>query len=254
MVLTLIKFFITHSYNFLLAYFLWLFFDTLYQYSKLYHYRKFSKTPKTESFIFKLIFRLPVLLAQYIEDKKSDEFKEHGLILFSGKQGSGKTMAMTYEINKLILKYPDLKILTNYGLICQDAALTDYSPLLKEDNGLFGLVFALDEIQATFNSRNWKEFPPDMIGVISQNRKAHRVIYGTCQNISMVDVAIRRQCVLFKKCYCFFGFFDVVVNFEPEFDFEGNLSRSKFRGAYFFLQEDCLRYQYNTFDIIKSLR
>ena len=80
-------------------------------------------------------------------------------------------MAMTYEINKLILKYPDLKILTNYGLMCQDKALSDYSPLLTEDNGLFGLVFALDEIQATFNSRNWKDFPPDMIGVISQNRK-----------------------------------------------------------------------------------
>ena len=248
------KFFLTHFYYFVIAYLCWIFADVLYQYSKLYHYRKFNKTPKTESLFYKITFRLPVLIAQYIEEKRSDEFKEHGLILFSGKQGSGKTMAMTYEINKLILHYPDLKILTNYGLICQDKQLLDYSPLLTEDNGLFGLVFAIDEIQATFNSRNWKEFPPDMIGVISQNRKAHRVIYGTCQNISMVDVAIRRQCVLFKKCYCFFGFLDLVVSFEPEFDFEGNLSRSKFRGFYFFLQEDVLRYQYNTFDIIKSLR
>lgn len=248
------KFFLTHSYYFIFAYFLWIFADVLYQYSKLYHYRKFNKTPKCESIFYKITFRLPVLIAQYIEDKKSDEFKEHGLILFTGKQGQGKTMAMTYEINKLILQYPDLKILTNYGLICQDVPLNDYLPLLYEDNGLFGLVFALDEIQATFNARQWKDFPPELLSCICQNRKAHRVIFGTVQNVSQVDRAIRLQCRLYKKCYCFFGFFNLVVNFEPEFDFEGNLSKSKFRGFYFFLQEDVLRYQYNTFDIIKSLR
>lgn len=254
MFIIIFKFFLFHFYYFIFAFLAWIFFDTIYQYSKLYHYRRSCKIPKTETILYKMFFRLPKLIAEHIEEKNSDEFKEHGLILFSGKQGQGKTMSMTYEINKLILKYPDLLIYTNYGLMCEDRKLTDYHQLFEIDNGLSGIVFAIDEIQATFSSRNWKDFPPDMLGVISQNRKAHRVIYGTCQNISMVDVSIRRQCVRFKKCYCFFGFLNLVVNFEPEFDFEGNLSKSKFRGFYFFLQEDCLRYQYNTFDIIKSIR
>ena len=50
-------------------------------------------------------------------------------------------MAMTYEINKLCLKYPDLKIYTNYGLLCQDGKLDSYLPLIHYDNGFQGLVF-----------------------------------------------------------------------------------------------------------------
>lgn len=248
------KFFLSHFYYFIIAYLVWVLLDTIYHYSKLYHFRKFQKTPKTESLFYKLFFRLPPLIAQYIEEKQSDEFKEHGLILFTGKQGQGKSMAMTYEINKLILKYPDLKIYTNYGLLCQDYGLSDYTPLLTADNGPLGLVFAIDEIQATFSSRNWQSFPPELLSCICQNRKAHRVIYGTVQNISQVDRAIRLQTRLYNKCYCWFGFLNLVVKFEPEFDFEGNLEKSKFKGFYFFLQEDVLRYQYNTFDLIKSLR
>ena len=233
---------------------LWIFLDTIYQYFHLYHYRVDYSEVKTESFLYKIVFRLPLLIAQYIEDKRSDEFKEHGLIIFTGKQGSGKTMAMTYCINKLCLKYPDLKIYTNYGLLCQDGKLESYKPLLYLDNGFQGLVFALDEIQSTFSSRHWQDFPPEMIACISQNRKAHRVIYGTSQSIANVDVQIRRQCRLFCKCYTFFGFLTLVTKHEPDFDFDGNLDKAKFRGFYFFLQEPVLRYQYNTFDLIKSLR
>ena len=250
MFLLIIKFILTSNFCILL----WIFLDSIYQYLHLYHYRVDYSQVKTESFFYKILFRLPKLIAQYIEEKRSDEFKEHGLIIFTGKQGQGKTMAMTYCINKLILKYPDLKIATNYGLICQDLALSSYEPLLYLDNGFQGLVFGLDEIQATFNSRSWKEFPPDLLACICQNRKAHRVIYGTAQNISQVDKAIRLQCRRYCKCYTFFGFFTVVLKFEPEFNFEGNLDKSKFRGLFFFLQEEALRYQYNTFDIIKSLR
>ena len=140
------KFILSHFYYFFIAYLVWVLLDTIYHYSKLYHFRKFQKTPKTESIFYKLFFRLPPLIAQYIEEKQSDEFKEHGLILFTGKQGQGKSMAMTYAINKLILKYPDLKIYTNYGLLCQDYALSDYTPLLTADNGMLGLVFAIDEL------------------------------------------------------------------------------------------------------------
>ena len=250
MFLLFIKFILTIFF----CLFLWIFLDSIYQYKHIYHYRVDYSNVKTEKFLYKIVFRLPLLIAQRIEDKRSDEFKEHGLIIFTGKQGSGKTMAMTYEINKLCLKYPDLKIYTNYGLLCQDGKLDSYLPLIHYDNGFQGLVFALDEIQATFSSRKWQDFPPDMIGCISQNRKAHRVIYGTSQSIANVDVQIRRQCRLFCKCWTFFGFLTCVARFEPDFNFEGNLEKSKFRGFYFFLQEPVLRYQYDTFELIKSLR
>lgn len=233
---------------------LWVIFDTIYQYCCIPHFRSKYKKVKPSSFLWHIFFTLPYLLANWIEDRKSSEFKEHGFMLFSGKQGTGKTMAMTYYINRLIMKYPDLKVGTNYGLMCQDFVLTDYHQLFN-NYGRTGVCFGFDEIQATFSSRMWKDnFDPQFISAISQNRKSHRLIYGTCQNIQLVDKAIRIQCMRYAKCFTIPPGITLVAWFEPEYDFEGNLSKSKFRGFRVFFQDRSLRYQYDTFDLIKSIK
>ena len=117
MVFYLIKFFLTFI---LLFSVMWLSCDTLYHYLHIPHYRNHFKPLKPSSFLWHFFNTIPLLIAQDIEEKFSSEFKEHGVMLFTGKQGSGKTMAMTYYINRLIMKYPDLKVGTNYGLMCQD--------------------------------------------------------------------------------------------------------------------------------------
>lgn len=239
--------------SFFLGSFLWVLLDTFYWYCVIPHSRVKHKF-KFSSFFSQIYTNLPKMLAQYIEDKKSNEFKEHGLIIFTGKQGQGKTMAMTYYINRLIAKYPDVIVGTNYNLICQDFVLDDYHQLFDIDNGKQGIIYGFDEIQATFSSRKWSDFPCDLLSAICQNRKAHRVIYGTSQNITLIDVALRKQCMRFAKCYTWLSFLTLVVFFEPEYDFDGQLSKSHFRGFRFFIQDDILRYQYNTFDLIKSLR
>ncbi len=238
-----------------LCYFLWVFFDSLYHYCFIHKRVEKIKKGKESSFIYHLFFTLPKDIALYFEDKLTDEFKEHGFILFSGKQGSGKTMAMTYYINRLILKYPDVLIGTNYGLICQDFVLNDYHQLFEMNNGKKGIIFGFDEIQATFSSRTWKDnFDPLLLSAICQNRKAHRLIYGTCQNIQLVDKSIRIQSMLYSKCYTFLTFLTLVVWFEPQYDFEGNLEKSRLKGFKLFFQDDVLRYQYDTFDLIKSIK
>ena len=164
-------------------------------------------------------------------------------------------MAMTYYINRLLMKYPDVKIGTNYGLMCQDFELNDYHQLFDMSNGKQGIIYGFDEIQATFSSRSWKDnFDANLLSAICQNRKAHRLIYGTCQNIQLVDKSIRIQSMKYAKCYTFFGFLTLVVWLEPEYDFEGNLEKSKLRGFRFFLQDRSLRYMYDTFDLIKSIK
>ena len=85
--------------------FLWVFIDSIYQYILLPHYRIKRKRKRDHGFLYHVYFTLPYLIAQNIEDRLSNEFKEHGFILFSGKQGSGKTMAMTYYIKQLQNKY-----------------------------------------------------------------------------------------------------------------------------------------------------
>lgn len=233
---------------------LWVFFDTIYQYCLIPHYRRKIKRLKPSSFFWHIYHTLPYLLAEWIEEKKSAEFKEHGFMLFSGKQGSGKTMAMTYYINRLILKYPDVKVATNYGLMCQDFELYDYHQLFT-NCGVTGVIYGFDEIQATFSNRAWKDnFDPSFISAISQNRKSHRLIYGTCQNIQLVDKAIRIQAMKYAKCMTIPPGITIVAWFIPEYDFEGNLEKSKFCGLRLFFQDRSLRYQYDTYDLIKSIK
>ena len=112
----MIKLFFLINLDFIFAFFLWLVADSLYYLIKLKKYRSCYAPLDSESFIYKLFFRLPPLIAQYFNDLRSDEFKEHGLYLFCGEQGSGKTMSMTYNINKLILQNPGVFVLSNYGL------------------------------------------------------------------------------------------------------------------------------------------
>ena len=248
------KLFIFFILDLIFGLILWIVADSLYQLAKLKKYRSIYSPLSTESFLYKLLFRLPSLIAQYFNDLRSDEFKEHGLYLFCGEQGSGKTMSMTYNINKLILNYPNIFVLSNYGLICQDKPLLCSDDLLKYHRPYTGIVYGIDEIQATWNSRKWQNMSPEILATLCQNRKSYRVIYGTCQAVSQVDKAIRLQTRRYINCYCFLGIFNVCLWYKPHFDFDGNLEKSTLKKIQVFLQEDSLRYQYNTFDLIKSLR
>lgn len=250
----MIKLIISFIFDFLFCIFLWLLLDSLFHLSKLKKYRSSYKPISTEPFLYKFFIRLPLLIAEFLNDLRSDEFKEHGLYLFCGEQGSGKTYSMTYNINKLILEYPDVFVLSNYGLLCQDKELTQADDLLKYNRPYSGIIFAIDEIQTTWNSRKWKDMNPDIMGCLCQNRKSHRVIFGTCQSVSQVDKSIRLQTRRFINCYCFLGILNICLFYKPFFDFEGNLEKSQLKKIQIFFQDPSIRYQYNTFDLIKSLR
>lgn len=250
----MIKLFFSILFDFIFCYFLWLFFDSLYHLSKLKKYKSSYNSISCEPFIYKCLFRLPPLIADFLNDLRSDEFKEHGLYLFCGEQGSGKTYSMTYNINKLILEYPDVFILSNYGLLCQDQELQEANDLLKYNRPYSGIIFAIDEIQTTWNSRKWKDMDPSIMGALCQNRKAHRVIFATCQSVSQVDKSIRLQTRRYINCYCFLGILNICLFYKPSFDFEGNLEKSQLKKIQIFFQDPSIRYQYNTFDLIKSLR
>lgn len=250
----MIKLFFLFIFELLFGIFLWLSLDSLYYLTKLKKYRSVYSPITPESFFYKVIFRLPKLIAEYINDLRSDEFKEHGLFLFCGEQGSGKTMSMTYNINRLILQYPNVFILTNYGLMCQDRPLTEANDLLKYHRPYTGIIYGIDEIQATWNSRKWSSMDPSIIATLCQNRKSHRVIFGTCQSVSQVDKSIRLQTRRYINCFCLFGILNICLWYKPHFDYEGNLEKSTLKKVQIFLQEDSIRYQYNTFDLIKSLR
>lgn len=196
---------------------------------------------------------LPRRFCEYFQYITSKEFNQSGLILYCGAQGEGKSYAMCHEVTKIWANFPDAKIYSNIWFAIQDDYLIDYTQLLEARNGEDGLIFMLDEISMWWNSR-FRGLDPNVLSELVTNRKNHRVMFGTCQNISMCDKQVRMQASEYRNCHCWFGFFVWCTCWRPVFDFDGNLKDKKFMGFKFYMQDDVVRYSYDTYEMINLLQ
>ena len=248
------KYYIFFAIRFMLQFtVLYILSDTIYLYYKIPR-KKAQKTAfkRYNGLIYNVFHLIPKRLAEYLQYLSSKEFNRSGLILYCGKQGEGKTYAMVHQATLDLCEFPDMKIFSNLWTIFADGRLDTWYPLIYEKNGENGIAFLFDEISLWWNSR-FRDLPPDVLQELVQNRKNHRVIYGTCQNISMCDRQIRLQASTFINCHCLFGFFIFCTCWEPIFDFEGNLSDKKFQGFKIYIQDDVIRESYDTFETISRL-
>lgn len=228
--------------------------DSIYFYITLPRQNKKRKQFKYYNKLLYNLFRLtPKRLGEYFQYLSSDEFNQSGLILYCGSQGEGKSYAMCHEVTKLFCEFPESKIFSNIWFAISDGLLVDYEPLLKERNGENGIIFMLDEISMWWNSR-FRGLDPSVLSELVTNRKNHRVMFGTCQNISMCDKQVRIQATEYRNCHCFFGFFIVCTCWKPVFDFDGDLKDKKFLGFKFYFQDDVIRYSYDTYEMINLLQ
>lgn len=203
--------------------------------------------------VYNLFVLLPKRFCEYYQYLTSDEFNQSGLILYCGPQGEGKSYAMCHEATKIFCEFPDAKIYSNIWFAIQDDYLIDYSQLLDARNGDDGLIFMLDEISMWWNSR-FRGLDPSVLSELVTNRKNHRVMFGTCQNISMCDKQVRMQASEYRNCHCWFGFFVWCTCWKPEFNFDGELTDKKFLGFKFYLQDDVVRASYDTYEMINLLK
>lgn len=88
---------------------------------------------KIFSFIGALFYDL------YHRIRNGKEFREYGLTLYCGRQGGGKTMAMTEYLERMRKKYPEAIICTNFGYIHEHVSMNSWQQLLELRNGLKGL-------------------------------------------------------------------------------------------------------------------
>lgn len=208
---------------------------------------------KRKSLIKRLFIEFP---RQYVDDlfeKDPEFFKYQGLIIFEGRQGSGKTMSMVEYIQRMKEEYPLSQVTTNFGLKEEDKTLKDWRMLMDYKNGKRGVIVGMDELQNWFSSNDSKNFPPEMLGVITQNRKNRRIILGTSQNFYLLAKAIRSQATEVRRCATLFGCLTIVRRFEPFLDSEGNVVEFKPRGTYFFVHNKKLRNSYDTYRVIENL-
>ncbi len=209
---------------------------------------------KKRSFLRKLFIDFPKRFVDDMFERDPNFFPYQGLIIFEGRQGNGKTISAIQCARQMQKEFLKAKCITNLKYRYEDDELNHWEKLIDYKNGIYGVIAVLDETQNWFSSNQSKNFPPEMLQVITQNRKNRRVILGTAQNFYLLAKAIRSQTTEIRRCTTFFGCLTLVRKFEPILNSEGNVEEFKKRGWYFYVHDKELRESYDTYYVINSLK
>lgn len=205
-------------------------------------------------FILRRIYiDFPYRLVKDILERDPEEFREYGVRFICGEQGSGKTVFLTKYLLDLQKKYPKLKIQTNYNYRYEHDKISHWKDLVERSNGIYGYVNVLDEVQNWFNSLASKNFPPEMMTEISQQRKQRKLFLCTSQVFGRVAKPIREQAMIVYEPFTLFGCITFVRAYKPYFDDTGTLTKKKPRGFQFFIHNDIIRESYDTYKKVEEM-
>lgn len=185
-----------------------------------------SQYHKRNAFI-RLFWDFPRALARDFYARDPDCMNIHGLYMFCGEQGSGKTIAAIEFMRRTLQQYPKIKIRSNIGINFQHGKIDGWQDIVSVHNGAIGQIDFIDEIQNWFASTDFKNFPVEMLEEITQERKEHKVIVGTSQVFTRTSKAFREQtrylCLptTIARCLTF------VRIYKPVLDDGGNLKDKK---------------------------
>ncbi len=141
-----------------------------------------------------------------------DYFKPDGLIVFTGAQGTGKTLSAVNYVENLLKMYPKALLVTNLKLEnfpFDDKRVFFFAnsdDLSRYSNGEYGVIYLIDEIQLYFNSLQSKNINPDVMVQISQQRKQRKHIVATSQVFGRMAKPLREQFSSVILCKNLFGF------------------------------------------------
>lgn len=182
-----------------------------------------------------------------------------GFHVIADVNGSGKTIGVVEELERIKRIFPECIICTNINYLKQDIPLTSWLQLLELRNGNKGVVFVIDEVQN--NGLDWTKFPETLLAVITQQRKQKIKIYVTTQVYKNLVIQLRRQCFDVIECKTFLGrwtrhkcfdaeeYNNVIDNPTPEKKF-----RLPKKWRHSFIQSNFLRNLYDTNQVVDKLQ
>lgn len=185
--------------------------------------------------------------------RNPDSFDTYGIHIFCGEQGSGKSIAAVHFIKMISERNPGAMIEANIDLDCAQFTLDDSDDIVGVNNGELGMVIMLDEIQNWFSSLESKNFPPEMLTEITQQRKQRKCIVGTAQVFNRISKPIREQITLLYKPTTICGCLTIVRVYRAHVNQEGALDRQSFQRMYFFVHDDELRNAYDTYAKVERI-
>ena len=209
-----------------------------------------------EDNIFKKVF---LALRQMAYDKlamdPSDFYPKDGrIVAVCGRQGAGKTIALTYLLNRYKAEWPLLKTATNYEYKYQDYEIDHWRDMVDIENGKRGVMIALDEGQLWFNSRDYKNLDINFLSDLCFQRKQSKMLLISSQSFHFLDKSIRCQVQEIHQCHTIGRAFTIVVVKEPEMTYDGDVEKLKFKRIYCFNHDEHLRKSYDTYKRIQVLK
>lgn len=206
------------------------------------------------SFCRRLFIDFPQRFVLDLYNHNPDEFSYYGFWLFVGEQGSGKSISVVDFLRKIKAEYPYCLVKTNIDCNLQDEKIRSPHDIIFSDNGINGEIDFIDEIQNWFNSNESRDFPPEMIQEICQQRKQYKMLIGTSQKFNRLALPLREQVNFLCKPITLFGCLTVVRVYKPDVsDRDGKVSKQRLIRSYFFVHDDFLRSAYDTREKVKRL-
>lgn len=160
-----------------------------------------------------------------------DYFYPAGIWCFCGPQGSGKTLSAVQTLKRMLADYPRAMVCSNLDVKGLDRPIipfTDYSQLVQLSNGIYGVIFLIDEIHVLWNSLESKDIPISEMACFCQMRKDRRVILGTSQKYNRIAKPIREQLQYVITCDNYFGLLQHNTVIDPN---EGEEKDGQLTGA-----------------------
>ncbi len=208
--------------------------------------------------IFKRLFvDFPDRVVKDALNKDPDAFPYSGVIMVVGEQGAGKTVTCAWLIITLRQLFPNVKVSSNTPITFPDGhtavEITSPDDIILNDNGVYGCIKVLDEIQNWFNSSESQYFPPEMLSEISQQRKQHSLFIGTSQKFDRISKAIRQQTHFLIRPLTIFGALTIVRVYKPSVDDDGLVKKLRLIKLHCFVQTEDIRNSFDTYAKIKRL-
>ena len=184
-------------------------------------------------------------------------FEPEGLITFCGEQGSGKTLSAVQYVKQICKAYPKAILCTNVDIsgLPEETQVVEYNGiecLTSIENGIYGVIYYIDEIHLEFNSLESKNIPIEIMIEVSQQRKQRKHIVGTLQVYGRLAKPLREQIRFVVLCSNYFGVLQVnkLIDGSKSVERDGQLVTETAK-SYIWFHKPSL---YNSYDTYAKMR
>lgn len=199
----------------------------------------------------------------HFNETNPDYFYPCGMVVFTGPQGSGKTLSAVLYVENLMKQYDNAILVTNVFLMNYPVDnervfwFSDNDDFKKYNNDQKGVIYFIDEIQLYLNSLQSKNINLEVVTEISQQRKQRKHIVCTSQVFGRMAKPLREQFSEIVACKNVLGFLQKNSlidrdSIESDGEATGTNITGKVKSKYWFVHDPLYYELYDTYQKIEK--